>query len=301
MSTTSGKKPVRRVRVIEIVDEDDTGAELDEATVRAVLAAADAEEAAEAEAAAGKAAETDDVELDDIEEMEAPEKAEASEKAEALEKAEEPAKAPAEKKGSGGDTKASGRLVQILSAAVAVLAVLAAVGLFQWRSAAAADADRAELVKRIAAFGDVMATFSYADVQAANHKTLSYLTGDARTEREKLDLAEFGKRLTAQKADLTSKTYAVYVGSVDGMMASAVLVFDLSIEAPALSQSQTISRSHLTLGLIKVDGTWMISSMVPAGSESATGTAVPGVEGATETPAPVPSAPADTESPKAGD
>ncbi|MDX6743599.1 hypothetical protein [Actinocorallia sp. A-T 12471] len=301
MSTTSGKKPVRRVRVIEIVDED--GTELDEETVKAVLAAADAEDAGERAAVALDKPEKSD-------ESEKSAKAEADEAsakdAESVEEAESGESVA--KDGDGGPRNVEpGRAwglggvtaVRVLAAAVAVLAVLAAFGLYGWRSAASAAAERDALVARIAAFGDVMATFSYTDVAEGNDRTLAFLTGDAKAEREQLDLAAFGERLTAQKADLKSKTHAVYVGQIDGSLASAVLVFDLSIEAPALSQSQTISRSHLTLGLIKVDGTWMISSMVPAGSESDTGSAVPGVEGpATEPAAPTPSG---TASPKDGE
>ncbi|MCD0451449.1 hypothetical protein LO762_19935 [Actinocorallia sp. API 0066] len=306
---TTPKKPVRRVRVIEIVDED--GTDLDEATLNSLIAAADASadvadgsedgDAAD-ERASGKAAEStapaedaaDDGDTDTVKggAREASDETAGTGDDTSDEKTDRAARELAKGGSTGGRAgsavRAAGRLVPGLVAAVVVLAVLAVVGLVQWRSAAGEEAERRDLVARVSAFGDVMATFSYRDVESAHEKTLAFLTGDARAEREKLDLKAFGDRLAEQKADLRSKSYAVYVGRVDGNLASAVLVFDLSIEAPALSQSQTIGKSHLTLGLIKVDGTWMISSMTPAGSEDSAASSVPGV--GTPAPADTPTA-----------
>ncbi|WP_106397829.1 hypothetical protein [Actinocorallia populi] len=314
MSTTTGpgRKPVRRVRVIEILDDE----ELDEATIDAVLAAADAEEAEEAEEAA---------------EPKAAEPGEPGESAESGESAEDEKTGEAEgdgKKGTpavvlrkadsadtdaadtgdeaaagdaggpGGDGEpekrtvskekaAGGRTTVLLTAGVVVLALLAGFALFQWRAAASAAAEREEIVARVTAFGDVMATYSFDDIESANEKAMTYLTGDALEEREKVDLKALREQLESQKTELKSSTYAVYVGSVDGSLASAVLVFDLRGESAALAAPQTIAKSHLTLGLIKRDGKWMISSMVPAGSESASsaGTSVTPVPSGGPTPA----------------
>lgn len=262
MSTTTGpgRKPVRRVRVIEILDDE----ELDEATVDAVLAEADAA------ADAAEAAATEKDEAAATEKVERPERpGEAGKPGEEPAAAERPSRArrlPALPSGAGGRTTA------LLTAGVVVLALLAGFALFQWRSAASAAAEREEIVARVSAFGEVMATYSYEDVESANEKALTYLTGDALAERKKVDLDALREQFQSQKTRLRSTTYAVYVGSVDGSLASAVLVFDLRGESSALQEPQTIGKSHLTLGLIKRDGTWMISSMVPAGSESTAST-----------------------------
>lgn len=280
MSTTSGpdRKPVRRVRVIEILD-DDLGEDLDEATIDAALAAADAarsvEDAAAAEAEAG--------DLEDAEPT-----------ASDLEDAdEEPAGEPVPARRPSADkpvpSGASGRVTASLTAAVVALALLAGFALVQWRSAAGAAEDRKALIARVTAFGDVMATYSYDDVESANKKAMAYLTGDALEERKKVDLAALSEQLKSQKTKLTSKTYAVYVGSVDGNLATAVLVFDLEGESSALSGPQTISKSHLTLGLIKRDGEWMISSMVPAGTEGANSSAASTLPSSSTAPSPSPS------------
>ena len=262
MSTTTGpgRKPVRRVRVIEILDDE----ELDEATVDAVLAEADAA------ADAAEAAATEKDEAAATEKVERPGRpGEAGKPEEEPAAAERPPRArrlPALPSGAGGRTTA------LLTAGVVVLALLAGFALFQWRSAASAAAEREEIVARVSAFGEVMATYSYEDVESANEKALTYLTGDALAERKKVDLDALREQFQSQKTRLRSTTYAVYVGSVDGSLASAVLVFDLRGESSALQEPQTIGKSHLTLGLIKRDGTWMISSMVPAGSESTAST-----------------------------
>ncbi|GAA0966520.1 hypothetical protein [Actinocorallia libanotica] len=261
MSTTTGpgRKPVRRVRVIEFLDDE----ELDEATVDAVLAEADAAEPAEIAA-------TEKDEAAATEKVERPERPGAAGKPEeepaAAERPSRARRLPALPSGAGGRTTA------LLTAGVVVLALLAGFALFQWRSAASAAAEREEIVARVSAFGEVMATYSYEDVESANEKALTYLTGDALAERKKVDLDALREQFQSQKTRLRSTTYAVYVGSVDGSLASAVLVFDLRGESSALQEPQTIGKSHLTLGLIKRDGTWMISSMVPAGSESTAST-----------------------------
>ncbi len=311
MSTTgSGKKPVRRVRVIEILDDE----ELDEAAVEAVLAAADAAEAEETaaeaeETAAVKAAEAEEtakaeepadaveavepvtlLKAEEAEEGEAPEKAGGAEKSEKPEKSAKPERHEgAGKKAAGPSSGLAARVPVLLTAAVVVLALLAGFALLQWRSADGVNKERKELIARVTEFGDVMATYSYDDVESSNEKAMSYLTGDALEERRKVDLAALKKQLEAQKTKLESKTYAVYVGSIDGNLAGAVLVFDLKGESTALSAPQTISKSHLTLGLIKRDGRWMISSMVPAGSENATSQAPAGTTVPSATPSPSPS------------
>ncbi|MEO3786364.1 hypothetical protein ABGB12_23820 [Actinocorallia sp. B10E7] len=272
MSTTTGpdKKPARRVRVIEILDDE----ELDETTAERAEGAEDpkgSEDSGKKDEAAVTLLKAEDGVGAEGE----PEPA-------AKPVREKPAKARLPAVPSAG----GGRTTTLLTAAVVVLALLAGFALFQWRSAAGAAGERKELIARITAFGNVMATYSYDDVESANKKAMTYLVGDALEERKKVDLGALREQLKSQKTKLESTTYAVYVGSVDGNLASAVLVFDLRGESSALSEPQTISKSHLTLGLIKRDGEWMISSMVPAGSENASNAATGAVPSGATSPSP---------------
>ncbi|GAA2725583.1 hypothetical protein [Actinocorallia aurantiaca] len=265
MSTTTGpdKKPVRRVRVIEILDDEELDGTADEKAAEPGVPGE-----AKDEAGAGVTLLKADTDTDTEAEAEAD-----TEPA--------PVKKPVVKTPSGRGklpavpSGAGGRTPLLLTVAVVVLALLAGFALFQWRSAAGAAEERKELVSRVTAFGDLMATYSYDDVESANKKAMTYLVGDALEERKKVDLTALREQLESQKTRLKSTTYAVYVGSVDGNLASAVLVFDLRGESTALAEPQTIAKSHLTLGLIKRDGEWMISSMVPAGSESASSASTP--------------------------
>lgn len=266
MSTTTGpekKKPVRRVRVIEVLDD----GELDEATIEAALAEADAAEEAEAE---------------EVEEAEEVAEVEHEKKA-------EPAKTRVRMPPRGNTTVIS------LSAAVLVLALLSGFALFKWQSAASAADERRELIALVTEFGDNVANMPYNDLQGANKKVMTYLTGDALEEREKVDLKPLQDRLVPSKASLSSKTYAVYAAELNGDFARAVLVFDIIATAEGKEGApQRVEKNHLALSLVKMDGTWKISKMIPAGNELDASTVVPGLG---DSPAPT-TAPSASTAPK---
>ncbi|GAB3663546.1 hypothetical protein GCM10027589_27180 [Actinocorallia lasiicapitis] len=268
MSSTPEKKPVRRVRVIEIIDDGD-GLDLDAATIDAVLAAdAEAEAAAEPEVEAEpvkvKTVKAEPVEIAPVEAEPTEPEAEPA----AAEVPRQAPKAPVVLKEGGG------RLVMILTGAVVVLALVAGFALFKWQSAASPEEERAAVVARVTEYGNVLGSYPADGVDAAQQKVLGFLTGDALEERRASKLEELKQQLATAKVSLESRTRAVYVGAVDGNFASVVLVFDMSFTGPG--GSRTVEKNHLTLGLVKQNGLWMVSSNAAAGNEQSTTGAVPG-------------------------
>ncbi len=174
------------------------------------------------------------------------------------------------------------RLVMVLSGAVLVLAVLASLGLYKWQAASSAEGERQALIKRVSDYGNSVADFDYRDLQKSVDRSLSFLTGDALARQQRdLEVGKLEKDWTEKQLTLSSKTQNVYVTELNGNLAGAVLVFDINAESPLFGATKTgpqpvLVRSHLTLGLVKVKGEWMVSSLTPAGTES-DGSAVPGL------------------------
>jgi hypothetical protein len=177
---------------------------------------------------------------------------------------------------------APSRLVGVLSAAVLVLAVFASFGLYKWQTASSDEDERRALIKRVADYGNVVADFDYHDLQKSVDRSLSFLTGDALAKQQRdLAVSKLEKDWTQKQLTLSSRTDNVYVTELNGNLAGAVLVFDINAESPLLGTTKTgpqpvLVKSHLTLGMVKVKGVWMISSLTPAGTET-NGSAVPGL------------------------
>ncbi|MCD0449314.1 hypothetical protein LO762_08950 [Actinocorallia sp. API 0066] len=252
--------PVRRVRVIEILDDGD--APLDDAALTTALrAATDPDKDGDG----ATADHTPDA---------APDEGETAARR---------GRFAAGWAGLRAAVPTSGRAV--LVAALAVTTATAGVGLHQWRALAAEKSARQELVRRVADYGDAVGGFDYRDLQGSIDRSLSFLTGDAlATQKEALVASRLEKEWTSKQLKLTSRTSAVYVTELNGDMAGAVLVFDINAESPLFEDSgpgpqPLLVRNHLTLGLVKRRGVWMVAAQSPAGNES-TGTAVPGLTAA---------------------
>lgn len=177
---------------------------------------------------------------------------------------------------------APSRLVVVLSAAVLVLAVFASFGLYKWQTASSDEGERRALIKRVADYGNAVADFDYHDLQKSVDHSLSFLTGDALARQQRdLAVSKLQKDWTEKQLTLSSKTENVYVTELNGNLAGAVLVFDINAESPLFGATKTgpqpvLVKSHLTLGMVKVKGVWMVSSLTPAGTET-DGSAVPGL------------------------
>ncbi|GAA3238560.1 hypothetical protein [Actinocorallia longicatena] len=170
---------------------------------------------------------------------------------------------------------ARGGLVAGLSAAVVALALLAGFALLQWRSAGSPDDDRAALVARVTGYGDALGTYPVGGVDAAQARVLTFLTGEALADLRTSQADRLKRQLTDAEVSLESRTDAVYIASIDGGKADVVLVFDLTFTGPG--GSRTVERNHLTLGMVRKDGIWMVASTAAAGSERDSGGAVPGL------------------------
>jgi hypothetical protein len=248
-ASKSRKKPVRRVRVIEVIDDEDDGEDLD---LDEVLATADLADEAEAEEA-------------EEEEEEPPPPPKARKKP----VVEEP---PAEKAAPPRKLRtALGNLRVLLVVAVVLIAALASWGIFEWRRAAdlqSAKSDRAQVTKLVSRFGNVVMAYDLSDIAGSAAKIKPYLTGDALTSLQNTQSelqANAAKTTVAAGAGFKSKTDAVYVKDVNGKLASAVLIWTMSVSQGGNTQP-VLTNIGLTVDLIKDGGTWKIAKYTATSS-----------------------------------
>ncbi|MFC4053398.1 hypothetical protein ACFOY4_27245 [Actinomadura syzygii] len=246
----------RRVRVIEVIDDED----LDD-----VLEALDAEDAAE-----------------EAEEEPAPRPVKAKPKPVAKPKPASTAKtvkAPPKPRPSVEDAqepdeepRAAGQTVFGLGVPQAVVvvvlvALLASLALWQWRSASSQSSkqDEREAVSKVAfAYGDNAYNYNAGNYQAQAAKVQKFIAGDLLEEYKKNVLPGVASALQANpQMVLTSKTHQVFVGSVDGRFATAVLMLDLTLKTKSGAVDEPATLLRLSLG--KIDGAWKITQQYPSG------------------------------------
>ncbi|MGH3390097.1 MAG: hypothetical protein ACRDOO_14605 [Actinomadura sp.] len=235
---TAAKKKVRRVRVIEVIDDDE---DLDE-DLGEVL---------------------DAIDTDGEDTKPADTKTEA---------AAEPEKA--EKKAVKAEGVAKpGRLLTVFGSpwftTVLVALVLAAVAswaLVRWHSLSGKESDRQAVTAAAAKFGDVVYSYDPAYVQAAIDHNREMMAGDLRSQYV-ASANSYKEFFAKNKWTWSSKTSKVYLAEMQGDLASAVIVIDINIrmtEGP-----YAVPAAHFTLGMVKENGAWKVSSMKAAGSEAA--------------------------------
>ncbi|WP_019629521.1 hypothetical protein [Actinomadura atramentaria] len=245
-------KRKRRVRVIEVIEDDDEDIEDVIARIDAEDEAepADEEPAAEEPAAKPKVAAL-------------PKKAKPAEPAEPA-----PAEPEADEPARPGALGTPG-----LIAVAVVVVVLAALAVWQWRVAAgkASEADdRADVAKVASAFGDVAANYSASNYQEQIAKAEKLMGGDL-LERYKSQTAP-GLVNTFKSgqstASLASKSVAVFVGDVNGKLATAVVQVDITATT---EQGPTQARANLIrLALAKIDGKWKVTKQYVSGQDDQT-------------------------------
>lgn len=249
------KKKVRRVRVIEVIDgEDDEDVEPD---VEEILQKIDEEEA------------------------------EAAAEEEGDEQEEDEARAPSRVRAALASPRLTATLVVVLVAALATLAI------WQWRTAAGLDSEKKarRAVARIAAdYGNAVFNYNAAAARDSINKNLALLGGDARTRYEQTTAKNLpGFFAQNPQWTLTSKTKKVFVGEVNGEIATAVILMDVNVQAP--SGRTDAPNTLLRVGLAKIDGSWKITEQRSSGqSDQATGNEQQNqIPGLPTTPAPSPS------------
>ena len=152
-------------------------------------------------------------------------------------------------------------------AVVVVVALLASLGIWQWQrasSAAAKEDDREAVGKVASAYGDVAFNYNAQNYQTQAAKAQKLMAGDLLESFKQSTLPALG---TAFQADaqvaLSSKTNQVFVGSVDGRFATAVVMTDVALKTKdgQVNQPATLLR----LSLSKVGGGWKVTQQYPSG------------------------------------
>ncbi|MBA9007597.1 hypothetical protein [Thermomonospora cellulosilytica] len=292
------RKKVRRVRVIEVIDDEDGDDDLEE-----VLQALDEEDAEadleeerpEPEPAEAGTAKTTGTAGTAKTAGTKPKPAKAEEEDEDGDEEPEPKKKSVRPKPKPGREPArtssfrdTSRLAAV--AAIVVIAALATVTAVLWRSQAqlsAREDARNEVTEVVTGYGNIVLSYDRRNLRASVERAQSFLTGEALTKSRQTNVDQLQKSMDEGQFTLTSKTNQVYVGTVEGRFATAVLVFDITIASPATTQN--VTRNYLSLSLVQENGTWKISQQKPAGRETdgaATGGTVPGLN---QTPTPTPS------------
>ncbi len=260
------KKPVRRVRVIEVLEDDDE-LDLDEVLASADLAEEDEEPPPSRSSKAKRVVEAADEDEDADEDAEPPVRP--RKKADSA--------APAAKRKAGASARPSEesaeprarRLLAALRSRGAVIslgsvlgAALATFAIYEWREAASlqsAKSDRAAVAARVTQFGDVVMSYDLSNISGSAAQIRPYLTGDALTDfQNTLTQLQQNAAKTTVSAAFKSKTDSVYVKDVNGRLASAVLVWTLSVSQGGNTQPLQ-SNLGLTIDLIKDKGVWKIA------------------------------------------
>jgi hypothetical protein len=147
-----------------------------------------------------------------------------------------------------------------------VLAAVASWALLRWHSASEKESERQAVTAAAAKFGDVVYSYDPANVQAAIDGNREMMAGDLRTQYV-ASANSYKEFFAKNKWTWSSKTSKVYLSEMQGTLASAVIVIDINIrmtEGP-----YAVPAAHFTLGMVKENGAWKVSSMKAAGSEAA--------------------------------
>lgn len=255
-------KRKRRVRVIEVIDDED----LDE-----VLEALDAEDD-----------EAEETEEEPPAKQPKATKPAAKPRPSRLEPPEEDTveEAPARKRPAASVASRPGIFGLGVTQAVVVvvlIALLASLAIWQWRTASglSSDADEREAVSKVAsAYGDVALNYNAQNYQTQMDKAQKLMGGDLLESFKSTTLPRLGETFKSNpELALTSKTNQVFVGSVDGKFATAVVMVDIDVKTKdgATSAPATLLR----LALAKVDGDWKVTKQYASGTNDQNQSQVP--------------------------
>ncbi|MBC6466035.1 hypothetical protein [Actinomadura alba] len=290
-SSPTPKKRVRRVRVIEVIDDEDVDEDLgdvlnalDDAdranrTDRADRADDD-DEADEAEPPAGRSLSRSDAADDD----EAP-----GERAER--------RAQRTHRDRDADRLAGPRAVlaspRLTTGLVVVLvAALAALAVWQWRAAATraeAEAERRDVAKVAGEYGNVVFSYTPGTAQASIDRNLKLIGGDLLANYRQTTAANLPAFFTKNpEVSMTSKIKGVFVGDVNGKLATAVILLDVRLQTP--QGANDAPNTLLRLSLSKEDDGWKVTEQKASGDAegAASGGAgqLPGLTGNGASPSP---------------
>jgi hypothetical protein len=251
---TAGKK-VRRVRVIEVIDDDVDAAGADDDLQEVLDALDESEKTDEAPAAPAKP------------------KPKAK-----------PAPGPAAKR-----ALASPRTTVAL--VVVLIAALASLTIWQWRQAAALAAEQAErraVAKVAGEYGDTAFSYTATGYRASIDRNLKLLGGDLLATYKRDTIPNLPTVFTKNpQLVMQSKIKKVYVGDVNGTLATAVILVDIRLQTPQGANDG--SNALLRLALAKDDDGWKITQQAASGQGDDAASQLPTLPNASATPSDTPS------------
>jgi hypothetical protein len=155
---------------------------------------------------------------------------------------------------------------------IVLIGVLGALAVWQWRQAAtlAAERDtRREVAKVAGEYGNVIYSYTPATAQQAIKDNLRLLGGDALATYKQttaVNLPQFFAK--NPQVSMTSTIKQVFVGDVNGDLATAVILLDVKINSA--DGNADGSNTLLRLALKKESGGWKITEQKVSGEADGT-------------------------------
>jgi Mce-associated membrane protein len=150
---------------------------------------------------------------------------------------------------------------------VVVLAAAVTTALLQWRQAdrlTTRENTRQQVGTRAGEFGQALLSYRHTDPDAARKRVLSLATDDfGRTYDEAFTDGLQGV-ITKLKADATATVRTVYVDTVSGDDAKAIVVMDSEVKSTA--GTRRVLGSYLEMELVRQKGGWRVKSVNSIGA-----------------------------------
>jgi Mce-associated membrane protein len=163
-------------------------------------------------------------------------------------------------------------LALVLAATSVVLGVLLARG----------DSDPSREVRAAAGrFGEALLTYDYQDPEANRDAVLALSTGSFRSDYDDAFADGLAELITQVEARSRAIVKDVFVSEVERGTAQAIVLLDL--ESDGAGGPRTIPDVYFQLGLVRVEGTWLVDQVINLNLSNQPGAGAP--DGA---PAPVP-------------
>ncbi|GAA3933606.1 hypothetical protein GCM10023085_13590 [Actinomadura viridis] len=150
---------------------------------------------------------------------------------------------------------------------VLLVAVLASLALWQWRTAAGLSGEEKErkAVSKVASdYGDLALNYNASNYQEQMRKAQALMGGDMLESFKSDTLPNLGNTFKQNpQLVLTSKTDQVFVGGIDGRFATATISVDVSLRTP--EGTHDAPATLIRLAIAKIDGRWKITKMYASG------------------------------------
>ncbi|MFC5745122.1 hypothetical protein [Actinomadura rugatobispora] len=150
---------------------------------------------------------------------------------------------------------------------VLLVAVLASLGVWQWRAASGLSGERddRDAVSKVAsAYGDVALNYNAGNYQAQMKKAEGLMGGDLLESFKTNTLPNLGNTFKQNpQLVLTSKTDQVFVGTVDQRFAAATISVDVTVKTSEGTHESPATL--IRLAMAKIDGEWKVTKMYASG------------------------------------